>query len=326
MITVEADRKQITKLQSEFYKRLIQFFPSSVDCWIGHPGGNFEDTVMYSPKLNLWFSHGENDNKFWNGFGVGEPVRGKNNSLNGEINFPKEGSNRRIAGAFGINDNGKVLILHRGKIGGGKLSIGKNYFIDNFRGDFVTAIDGDRETEFCLVGELYSKHFPLQVANFIKEIFRVKQLQNGNTAKDFSNLSNFNYIAEHTGKTVTERSDSIIIERTHGIVVNALAGELESRGLSVANDRNRDLFIHNEGQISTLFEVKTSSSTQCLYSAVGQLLIYSIPIVNKVKLISVLPDKLSRDVSKKLQSIGIEILYYEWNGDTPLFLNLDRLL
>jgi len=57
--------------------------------------------------------------------------------------------------------------------------------------------------------------------------------------------------------------------------------------------RNKDLFIHKKEHVKKLFEIKTSSSTQDLYSAVGQLLIYSIPIKNPVDLILVIPDKLS---------------------------------
>lgn len=326
MITVVTHSKQIVELHKKFHKRLDRFLTEEVDCWVGYPSGSFEDTVSYSPELDIWLSHGEHDNKFWNGFGIGEPIEGRNNSLSGEINFPKEGNYRKVAGAFGVDHNGNILVLHRGKIGGGKPGIGKNYFTGNFRGDFVTAIDGDRETEFCIVGELNSKYFPNQVANFIKEIYRVKQLEDGETAADFCELADFKYTAEHSGETVSERNEPVVMERTHGIVVNALAAELESRGLKVANDRNRDLFIHKRGQINTLFEVKTSSSTQCLYSAIGQLLLYSIPILNRVQLIAVLPDKLGKTVSKKFRSLGIKILYYRWNNTAPLFLNLGELL
>ena len=81
-----------------------------------------------------------------------------------------------LQGAFGIEDKGnnpskppwkKLVVVQRNR---------KVFFTDNFRGDFVDAIDGDRESRFCVVGELESKHFPEQVANFIKEIHRVKQL------------------------------------------------------------------------------------------------------------------------------------------------------
>ena len=326
MITVVTDRQQIKTLHGKFHKRLDKFLTEDIDCWVGYPSGSFEDTVRYSPELDIWISQDELDNKFWNGFGVGRPIEGKNNSLNGEINFPYEGNYRRIAGAFAIEDNGNILVLHRGKIGGGKPGIGKHYFTDNFRGDLITAIDGDRDTEFCLVGELNSQHFPRQVSNFINEIYRVKNLEEGETVTDFGDLTDFNYTDEHFGRTVTERNDPVIIERTHGIVVNALAKELKDRKFKIGNDRNRDLFIINSGQIITLFEIKTSSSTQCLYSSVGQLLLYSIPIANSVKLIAVLPNKLSKTVTKRFSSLGINLLYYKWANDEPKFIDLDDII
>lgn len=326
MITVVTDKKQIEILHDRFHKRLDDFLTENIDCWVGYPSGSFEDTVRYSPVLDIWISQDEHDNKFWNGFGIGKPLEGKNNSLNGEINFPYEGNYRRIAGAFAKNDDGNVLVLHRGKIGGGRPGVGKNYFTDNFRGDFVTAIDGDRETQFCLIGELESSHFPRQVADFINEIYRVKNIGDEENIANFAELGNFNYADEHFGQTITERNDPVIIERTHGIIVNALARELQNRGYKVGNDRNRDLFIHQADKITALFEIKTSSATQCLYAAVGQLFIYSIPIENDVKLIAVLPDKLNDKVVNKLNSFGIKILYFQWENDLPKFEGIDELL
>lgn len=127
-------------------------------------------------------------------------------------------------------------------------------------------------------------------------------------------------------KLFSGRDNPLVIDRTHGIVVNALARQLESRGQRIGNDRNRDLFIHNKGQIQTLFEVKTSSSTQCLYAAIGQLLLYSIPIPNEVKLVAVLPDKLSKTVTKRFSSLGIDILYYEWNNDEVIFIDIGAIV
>ncbi len=326
MITVITDKQEIIKLHKKFHEKLDIFMTSYVDCMVGYPSGSFKDRVKYSRELNIWLSHGEHENKFWNGFGVGEPIEGRNNSLIGEINFPKEGNYRRIAGAFGIEDNGNILVLHRGKIGGGKPGIGKNYFTDNFRGDFVKAIDGNKETNFCLVGELNSNHFPRQVSIFINEIFRVKKLEEGEKSLDFGYLNDFNYTKEHFGNSVTELNEPLVIDRTHGIVVNALANELILKKFKIGNDRNPDLFIYNNSQITFLFEVKTSSSTQFLYSAVGQLLIYSIPIKNQVRLVAVLPEKLSRSVTNRLATLGIEVLYFHWNEDKPKFIDIDNLL
>lgn len=326
MATVITDKQEIAKLYRQFQHKLLEHFTEKFYCRVGFPGGSFEDDVYYSPDLHLWIGYAKLDNKFWNGFGHGRPIDWNSNSISGEINFPIEGINRRIAGAFARENNGNILVLHRGKIGGGKPGIGKTHFTDNFRGDFVTAIDGDRENDFCLVGDLSSQHFQRQVANFIQEIYRVKNLEDGEVSADFEDLKDFSYTDEHSGLTITERNDPAVIERTHGIVVNALAQELTNRNLLIGNDRNRDLFIHNRRQITTLFEVKTSSSTQSLYSVVGQLLLYSIPIPNSVKLIAVLPNKLSKTVREKFASLDINILYYKWDNDKPKFTDLDGIL
>jgi hypothetical protein len=323
MITVITDNKQIDRLYKKFQTVIYNYFDEEINCWVGYPGGSFQGNVRYSASLNLWISIQELENRYWNGFGIGRPIERANNSLAGEINFTYENINRRIAGAFALEESGNILVLHRGKIGGGKKGVGKKLFTDNFRGDFVKSIDGERETEFCLVGELNSIHFPRQIANFINEIYRIKKLDSNHY---FSSLADYLYTDEHFGTSITEKKDHLVVERTHGIIVNSLAKELIDRGLIIGNDRNRDLFIHERGQIKTLFEVKTSSSTQCLYSAVGQLIIYSIPIKNEVKLIAVFPDRLSKSVTNKFKAHGIEILYYTWENGKPKFTELAEIL
>jgi len=293
---------------------------------VGYPSGRFLDTVKYSPELNIWISVREHDNKYWNGFGIGEPKEGQNKSLKGEINFAYDGKNKRISGVFAHDDSGRVLALHRGKIGGGKKGVGKKLFTENFRGDFLTAIEEDSETKFCLVGDLNSTYFPIQVATFIKEIQRVKNLSYKATTNEFSELENFNYTAEHFGRIETEKSGKMEIERTHGIVVNELAQELQRRNYLIGNDKNRDLYTHNTKQIDRLFEIKTSCATQNLYAAVGQLIVYSIPIKKPVALFIVIPDQLNSRVLTRLLGIGIKPIYYKWMNSIPIFENLDENL
>lgn len=328
MITIITDKSVINRLLIRFHRQLDQYLTESVRCYVGYPSGSFEDVVRYSPELNIWKSHNDSnqEDKFWNGFGIGRPVEGKNHSLVGEINFPHEGIKRAIAGAFGIDENGKILVLHRGKIGGGKRGVGKSIFVENFRGDFIYAIDDDRETRFCLVGELGSEYFPHQVASFIHEIRRVKNLLVTGTPPNFENLLNFIYTAEHSGVSVSERNEPVVINRTHGIIANSLATELTRRGHQISNDRNRDLFTYTGNRITNLFEIKTSSSTQSLYSAIGQLLLYSIPIRNPVQLIAVLPDPLAVSVENRFTELGIRILYYQMENGIPRFMDLDSIL
>lgn len=328
MLSVITNGVEIKRLLNRFHKQLREYMTESITGLVGYPGGNFSDTVQYSPMLNIWLSKAEHnqDEKYWNGFGIGRPLEGKNNSLSGEINFPHEGINRRIAGVFARADDGSITVLHRGGIGGGRTGIGKTFFLDNFRGDFLNAIDDIRESTFCLVGELDSVYFGHQVSTFIQEIQRVKRLPSLSNTPNFDVLLSFPYTDEHSGITITENSEPIVRSRTHGIITNALASELRRRNISHANDRNRDLFIHDGHRITTLFEVKTSSSTDCLYSAIGQLLLYSIPFTNPVRLVAVLPDRLSQPVTNRMRSLGIEILYFNFDGMKPQFIDIDSLL
>lgn len=323
MIEIITDKKLITSYQSEFVRKLKLVCNQPIECKLGHLGSSNDNIVFYSEELGFWFTTHKNTNRYWNGFGIGRPDIGKNTSITIEINPPYKGINRNIGGAFGIDSNGEVLVLHRGKIGGGKVGVGKKLFFDNFRGDFDIAFDGDRKTDFCVIGALSSKHFPKQVLNFIQEVARIKSFDIQKKL-EFSELENFKFREERYGISKTTRS-KITIERTHGIVVNALAKLLEKKGFKIGNDRHRDLFTYKNGQIENIFEFKTSSSTQNLYPAVGQLIIYSIPIINPVKLILVLPDKLKKEVEKKLNDLDLKILYYEWINDEIVFVNLSKL-
>lgn len=137
----------------------------------------------------------------------------------------------------------------------------------------------------------------------------------------------FEFKKEHFGQTIVEKKKATLIERTHGIIVNNLAIELQNRNFDIGNDSNRDLIIHDgESKIKCIFEIKTSSATQSIYAAVGQLLIYSISIDTLESLFIVLPDLLKPTIIEKLKELQITPIYYSWHEGQPLFHNLDKAL
>lgn len=325
MVDIISEKRIITKCQNSFIKRLKSICDQKVHCKLGYQGASSDVIAHYSSKYNFWFTAYEEKNRYWNAFGIGEPLANKSNSITVEINIPFSEVNRNIGGVFGQNNKGEILLLHRGKIGGGRVGIGKNLFFEQFRGDeFILANDDGIENEFCLIGSILSKYFPRQLADFISNVERIKNI-NLTTNTGFSKLNDYKFSNEHFGKNEVGRS-KITVNRIHGIVVNALAKTLEEKGLKVGNDRNRDLFIFKGNKIKTLFEIKANSSTQSLYAAVGQLLIYSIPIVTKVKLVMVVPNKLTNTVTNRLNHWGIDILYYSWENDEPQFKGLDSFI
>ncbi len=325
MIKVISNKNQITRLQRKFYKRLFEYFTEAKECRVGFPGGSFTGIVHYSPELDLWVCDRKAHNRFWNAFGHGAPIAWNSNAISVEINIPFEGINKSIAGVFAEDEYGNAYILHRGRLGG-KKGVGKRVFFEKFKGDLITAIEGDAATDFFLVCELNTPYFHAQLKSFVDEVWFMKRNESTSTADDFSFVKNFGYTDESSGVIVTENREPIVINRRHGIVVRALNEELKKRGFKTGNDKNRDLFIHDGANILKLFEVKTTSSTQCLYAAIGQLLIYSIPISQQPALIAVLPEKLSNEVVIRFKMVGIEILYYEWRENKPVFVQIDKLL
>lgn len=325
MIEIITNSKLITKYQRLFIKQLKIVCNTKVISNVGYQGYNEESTLYYSEKSNFWFTSVEARNRYWNAFGFDRPQNGQSNSITVEINFPYKGINRSIGGIFGQNERGEILILHRGRIGGGKPGVGKELFIKNYRENPVIANDDGIEKEFCIVTSLDSKYLDQEVGNFVREVRRIKVLTL-EQIPDVSLLHNFVFNPEATGSSKVNRSGTSNILRTHGIVVSTLAEILEGRGHKVANDRNIDLFIHKKEQIKAIFEFKRSSLPRDLYSSIGQLIIYSIPIKTGTDLIIVLPDQLNKSIEMRLKELRIKILYYQWNDGTPLFPNLDKVL
>jgi hypothetical protein len=61
---------------------------------------------------------------------------------------------------------------------------------------------------------------------------------------------------------------------THGLVVGALAEQLNALSLVPHNDRHRDLFLGSSGAPTHLFEIKTDVTPYSVYTGVGQLMLH----------------------------------------------------
>jgi hypothetical protein len=81
-----------------------------------------------------------------------------------------------------------------------------------------------------------------------------------------------------------------VAECYHGLLIEALAKELEERNLKYGNDRLRDLFVVSaKGKVQILFEAKTDLGTSSVYSAVGQLMLHGAAEKLAPKRILVIP-------------------------------------
>lgn len=177
---VVIDEQQIANLVSRFRQILRSSLAREVHAIVGYQGGSMPLTLHWSDDVQMWMGYESTEDlylgRFWTVFGLEQPFPDQNMSIVTEINFPITGIDRRLGGVFVMTSADRILVGHRGRIGGGRDGIGKALFWDNHRGRTLWATDGDRETDFAFVGELDSPSFAYQVRNFVAEVERIKNL------------------------------------------------------------------------------------------------------------------------------------------------------
>lgn len=326
MLRVIEDEQTIKTLQKEFEKQFRKFTNERIPVKIGYPGGNFDGTVSWANELGIWVYHEVDKDRCWNIFGLGRPEKHSTVAITCEINFPLQGIDRRIGGIF-AKDNGEMpIVAHRGKIGGGRKGIGKSLFENNYIGDWKTVWDGRKQSKLALVGALNSSHFCAQVGLFIHEVDRLKRLTPSGTPPNSASSISHVFSKEFSGKKTYTVGQEVESQCDHGLIVNELASLLSKCRLKFGNDKNRDLYvIDRSGKIYTLFEVKTEINSTNLYTGIGQLLLNSVDMKNRSKLILVVPDGLEPALKKKLKALGIDSLVFRWKGNKAIFPGFNTL-
>ena len=90
-------------------------------------------------------------------------------ALASEINIPADGLNRAISGAFARDNAGRVWLLHRGKIRGGKA-----LFFAHYNGTTVSVQDGDKEDRCALIGVVDDPEIAAHIARFVAAVVHIK--------------------------------------------------------------------------------------------------------------------------------------------------------
>lgn len=219
-----------------------------------------------------------------------------------------------------------MFLLHRGLIGGGRPGIGKGLFDSQYTGSREEVLDGTRLSKLALISAFNNSRFVNQVAEFVKEVKRIKAtVDNVKYAKTISKINAIlPFKDEFSGTRRTSIiSNQIAAKCDHGLVVNTLAREFKNSNVQVGNSRI-DLFaIDSNGNFKTLFEVKTNTNSADIYQAIGQLFFYQTALNQLCKLVTVFPKDLKEQSKKILDKLNIDLLLYEWINDKPQFINFN---
>lgn len=327
MLALITDQKNVDKLYREFRIILTKTFPvNRPEQRIGHQGGGVDATVWSTKAGDLWTCASGID---WNPFGLGD-----NPSMVVQVNFSFKSSRHKSIGVFAEDEDGQPVVLHRGNIGGGSKGVGKTLLLNNSISRREYVLEGAKEVEMLVVGQLRSPLFAAQLQQFVAEVHRVKQLPKqkglGSLATSLFAIEPGAFKSEASGYSVLPPAEHRTCNRSHGLVVGALKTYLQrhfkSAGWHIFNDRHRDLILSHQGKVVALFEIKMVANTQDVATALGQLLLYGASVPAPLRRVMVLPELLTGEATKHLQKWGIECLYFSGPADEPRFTNLTTLL
>jgi len=328
MLKIIQDEGTIRKCQRQFTRSFKSYVDETIPVHLGHPGASIAAKVLWSNHLGIWLFSGRTEgNRYWNAFGAIKPRINTHVPITCEINFPVSGIDRRIGGALARDRKGRIFIVHRGKIGGGKKGIGKSLFSDHYRGVWEITEDGEEETTMAVISALHSPRLVRQVAQFIHKIDKIKETASHRSPQTEMKFEAITFRETLVGERYCDQEKNKDSECDHGLVVKDLADTLRRQGLKVGNDGLHDLFIANDnGKITEAFQIRTTCTPLTLHAGAARLLLNSLRCAPPPRLILVTPEKPESGLALKLKDLNISILSYTWDKDQARFPDLRILL
>jgi hypothetical protein len=327
MLKIIEDGEIIARCQRQLVRSFKPFIGEKLQVRLGHPGASFRARILWSEDLGIWiYSSKTAESRYWNAFGVIQGRDATPLSISCEINFPFQGIDRRVGGALAKDRDGRVFVVHRGRIGGGKRGIGKSFFEEHYRGVWTLMEDGDAETPVAVIGALKSPRFIRQVAQFIRKIDGIKR----NAVVSSSQMEIFTEVTLReeflgTGPEAVKRE--LESQCDHDLVVLDLSKRLIDLGLRPGNDSKCELFaLDRAGRISALFAVGTDLSREGIHAGVARLMLNGVDPTGNPSLLLVLPGRPDEALEEQLKRLHIDILTYEWAGDRAIFAGIGALL
>lgn len=308
------DIAEIRRLNAILHEQLTGSLSHSETRIIGYPAGHEKRKAFFNKSRGAdtfwWAGWNSKAGNLINLFGHGVPGEMRSTlTIDVQFNLPSKKFNRRLGGAFLREvSSGKVVLAHRGIVTLGHGRFKRDRLFDAMGPAVFEASTSAGSKEFLLIAELESKSLLAEISSFAAHLRAVLQelividrdpverTGSEQSVKDsersFGKLRN--YLAEFAGKRRSHKPKRVEPDCQHGLVVGALQEVFSSRGPTL-NSVEIDL-VAAGSEKTFLFEVKTSASTQSVYTAIGQLSIHQ-PMISQlypksaVQKVLVLPEK-----------------------------------
>ncbi len=246
--------------------------------------------------------------------------------ITAEINFPWSGIDRKTGAAFARDAWGRVYVIHRGKIGGGKKGVGKSLFEENYRGLWSWMEDGDTLAQVAVIGALESPRFALQAALFVRKIAHLKSTVSSSlqTSLNFQEVS---FREERIGAAPASSAANLFEACDHDIIVSRLASLFTRWTYKVGNDDFHELFlISPDGDgLSYVLAVSTDTTEGSILAAAAKLLIQKSQSARPTEAILFLREDQVNQYAQSLQGIGVTALAYRLEKEKIFFPDVDKI-
>lgn len=276
---------------------------------------------------NFWWTHEEilqtHEPRYWNAFGYTESFSdSRSMDITCEINFPIKNGTWRVAGAFVKDENGTICIVHSGKIGGGRKGISKRSFMENFMGSeqWVSVERYGKSTAAVLISQLKAPDLVNKIGHFVKEVYRIKDLS-PSPKSSLTSTKPDEFNEEFGGLRKPYSAEETKARVIHGPIVSSLKEEISKHGFKVTNDQFRDLYV--EKRRTALFEVKSESTRQSRYTAIGQLFYHAKSDDVRIAVFPSINDEFAK-ILKKCEIVGVT--WSEKGNKYTFDNNLDKVL
>lgn len=342
---VVTDISEIARLNREMGRLLSKTFKVQRTREITYPAGHHTGTVYFEAAagsdIRAWSPYSE-PRRLGNFLLAGEPASSAWMEIDVQLNFPADSYNRRMAGAFVIDEYGIVLVAHRGKLTKGKAGLPKAKVFREFSARTVEAEDQGQVSRVILIAALDAPDLAERLWEFAVEArevaHRIAAEGESDDEGDDAPTGGGSAGASGLGKPGSRSKDPVLKLRAyfdeyagegdskghgggkrtveHGDVVKALEAQLRSNGSSQKAQAIDLAIVASEVD---LYEVKTSARTTDVYTGVGQLIIHGECIrellERPVRRHLVLPSAPRPRHGKHItQKGGINIVTYEKNG------------
>lgn len=326
MLELISDHNEINALQRELRSFLESHLLDQGIKTIGFPSGHASRRIYSNGDNSLYYIYSPPDpldpiQRHFNSFGVFDS-KANQQQITVEVNLPVAGGSDQVAGFFARDPStDRVILMHNGRVGGGRKGIGKNAFLSFITDDLVLAQNDGRSRYGLAIGALDDPNLLSLLSRFVLKVREFKQLAARGDVDHTTLIKTLDrqprYSPEFWGQKQSKRSKPMNYLTYHGVVVDALKVNREKTlgpKQSIGNTSMIDLAVWSSDQPLEIYEVKTSCDRQSLYAAIGQLMVHGISYRRRI-LVCPFDEHIPEDLLATLERINIEIMRYRisWN-------------